>query len=42
MNAKGVDFLLADIENLRRGIADLKQVIAELNELPTPNQARED
>jgi hypothetical protein len=31
MNAKGNEFPFADIENLRRGTAFLKQVIADLN-----------
>jgi hypothetical protein len=34
MSAKGAEFPVADIENLRRGTADLKQVAAELNKPP--------
>jgi hypothetical protein len=37
MSAEGNDFSFAAIENLRRGTADLKRVLAELNGLaPKP------
>jgi hypothetical protein len=39
MSEKGADFPVADIENLRRGTADLKQVVAELNRLPPRRNA---
>jgi hypothetical protein len=40
MSAKGADFPVANIENLRRGTADLKRVVAELNKLPRPSTTR--